>query len=545
MAGENNIVVDEAGNEYVPRGGAWVNKATGEPFKPPADQTIAPENKTISEMKGLGLAGGTGLLKGAADVAGVPGDVESLARAGLDKFMPTPPNGGQQQPVPTGRYGGIIDALNGARGAATLPTSAGIQQGMQNIGIPFHEPQGNAEKIVEAGGEAAPFGMLGTAAPLTNMLRAAGAGAASEAAGQATQGSPWETPARIGAGLAAYGGSGAFRRPMINANSPVRAAAQGVENAGVRVPASTLSGNRLLATAEGGRGINDQAVGDTIQRLGNMPRPAGNTDQFSMLVNARRQAVQQEGNQLAANTSIPAPVVPALRQQLSNVVQAHTGQFGGASVENPAVDQALKDYDQLTAGGQPLTGAQYQRLHQTWSADRDTYPMAQHLDAAMDHAHPGVWDNWRDHWADVQGMAGASEPMGGAATAHPLSPDAVVQSMQRRTPMRNFAENAQTVKAAQPKPYDLASSLTGLGALLGTAAGGAYHGGIGASELGLLGTIGIPPAAATVAGVGGPLFRHPAVQNMIRNLDPRVVSALLAQQGVIVKGGTPEAPPSQ
>ena len=57
---------------------------------PSPETAIVPENKTLLEMKGLTKAGGIGLIKGATDVAGLPGDVQSLATAGFNSFMPQP-----------------------------------------------------------------------------------------------------------------------------------------------------------------------------------------------------------------------------------------------------------------------------------------------------------------------------------------------------------------------------------------------------------------------------------------------------------------------
>src|SRR6202035_4925465 len=110
----------------------------------------------------------------------------------------------------------------------------------------------------------------------------------------------------------------------------------------------------------------------------------------------------------------------------------------------PEVAQGLQDFDQFVLGGQPLTGTQYQGLHRQWSGSGvpELRTMAGHLDAAMDVAHPGAWNDWRDNFANYKGIQAASEPMGGAASVAPLSPDKVVSAMYRRTPMRDTAENA-------------------------------------------------------------------------------------------------------
>jgi len=514
---------------------------------PSSATTLMPLNQTLSEMKGLTKAGGTGLIKGATDVVGMPGDVQSLGTAAINEL---PSN-----------YSGVVAALQNVDKSQyfnpKFPTSADLQKKVEGWTGPLYQPQTGAEKIVQAGGEAVPFGLLGAEAPLANMARAGLSGAASEAAGQATEGTPYETLARIIAGMGAYGLGAAAPPTTRIVNTPGR---EGIQNAsraletnpGVRVPASVISGNRLVATLEGGQAPMEGAVSNAMKRQGGIPVPPGYEGQYRELVEQRRNDLQNQGNALAAQTSIPpVPGVPPmqqpLRQQLANDVARHVGQFGGmtgAGGENPAVQQALNNYDQATMGGQPLTGAQYQRLHQAWNADPDTRPMAQHLDAAMDAAHPGVWDQWRQNWADYEGLRAASESMGGEATAKPLSPDKVVGAMYRTdTPMYRTAENAQTVRAAHPKPYDPTTAVSALGALLGPAAGAAYHGGIvGGSDLGIYGLLAAPPLTAMASGGAGALFRGRAGQNLLRNMDPRMVAALLAQQGIRPKGAPAEQP---
>jgi hypothetical protein len=499
---------------------------------------IVPEKGTLAEMKGLTKAGGTGLIKGAASIVGLPGDIQNLGTAALNKWLPEGSN-----------VESVINTLkkSGALGIG-LPNTQDVQTGVEKVTGPLYEPQTGAEKVMQAGGEAVPFGMLGGGPVLSKMLpnmgRAALSGGASEAAGQATEGTPYETPARIVAGMAAYG-AGAATPPTtrIIANTPVRAAARALENEGVRVPASAISGSRLQSTLEGGPTDIKAAGGPTLLRQSGIVRPPGNTDQFSRLQEQRARDVGNQANQLGVQTSIPAPAVPPLRAQLANVAAQHIGQFGGQSIENPAVARALADFDQATMGGQPLSGQQYERYHRTWGADPDTRPMAQHLDAAMDRAHPGAWDDWRTNHANLVGARASADPMGGAATVSPLNPDKIVDAMYRRTPMRDTAENLQTVHAAQPKPYDFTQALTALGAAGGLGAGAAYHGGlVGASDLGIYGTLIAPTVAALAKGAAAPVFSSPGGQRFLRNLDPKVVAGLLAQQGITPKiapsGGT-------
>jgi hypothetical protein len=143
-----------------------------------------PAQGTPVTMGGLAKAAAAGLGRGLAGIAGIPGDLTSLATGGAH-----------------GQGWG----------------SQAIQSGVENnITGQWHQPQNTAERYAQTIGEfapaaALPAGELGIGARLLRM--AALPGAASEAAGEATQGTPYEPYARMGAGLLA-GGLGAPRASM-------------------------------------------------------------------------------------------------------------------------------------------------------------------------------------------------------------------------------------------------------------------------------------------------------------------------------------------
>lgn len=445
--------------------------------------------------------------------------------------------------------GKVMSAAENYFGAKDYTTG---QKKVEDAVGPLYQPQTTTGKIVKSAVSAAPLGALGEGAMIPNMVRALASGGASEAAGQATAGTPWEIPARLVAGAGAYGASGMAQTPRITANTPRAAAAQTLENAGVPVRASDISGSRLTATLEGGGapGGYDTALSNSMKQQGGIVRPPGNTDQYSQLVDARRNALQAQGNQLGAQTAIPA--TPQLRQQLATDVGNHLRTVGGVNAANDtAVQQGLNTYDQLVMGQPSLDGSHYQALRQEWnsSGNPTLRTMASHLDDAMDHAHPGVWDGWRQNWADYEGLRAAADKLGGEATLKPLSPDAVVNAMHRRTPMRDTAEAAQTIGGARPQPYnpDIIGKLGHLAGAVGGLTGftgvpGAFHGGY---EPGLYGAI-YPEVAAqgvkALTSLVPSVFSTGGGQRVLRNMDPRVVSALLAQQGIRPKGGAAEQP---
>jgi hypothetical protein len=548
---EGDVVTNpDTGQELTLTGGKWVTAPL---------PTLAPENNTLSEMKGLSKSGGAGLIKGATEVVGLPGDVQGLANAGLNSFMPAPQNGGQQQPTPSGDYGNVIKALNSAIGAGELPTSQDVQGAVEGVTGPLYQPKTGPEKVAYGAGASVPFGMIGEGAMLPNMLRAGLAGGASEAAGQATAGTPYEMPARMAAGAGIYGLSGALQNPKIYPTNAVQAAAQRQEALGLPIRASDISGSRLQRTLEGGSPPpnRDQAVSSVMQQQGGIPIPPGNTDQYGDLVQRRyANDLQPEFQRLGAQTSFPA--TPQVRQQLANTVAQHFRNEGGI---NPEVDSKILDelniYDQQVKGQSSLGGSQYGALTRKWSTSGvpALQSMAHTIDDAMDAAHPGAWPTQRENYADYMGLKAHADKLSGAAIVTPVSPDTITGTMYKKTPMYRTAEDAQTINAAQPQPYDfhtlsnlghLASGIVGgVGAAVGATHGADLQGMLtGAETGGLLGFIppmisGTVPSAAKLAA---PMFRTGGGQNFLRNMDPKVVAGLLAQQGIRGKGAPTEEP---
>lgn len=512
-----------------------------------------PPNKTYSEMTGLGRAGGAGIVGGLADVGGTLGDIQSLGNAAIDKWGP-----------PGTNVGNVIAALKkspspGGIGYVGFPNSQDTRKAIETVTGPPYQPQTPAEKMMYAGGEALPYGLLGgEAAPLkvlSNVARAGLSGAASEGAGQATQGTGLETPARVAAGLGTYGATGAPFRFAISPNSVRSGAAQTLENSGMLgVRASDITGSRVKATLEGGRSPADldDALTSTLQQQGGVPRMPGDNRPYRELLNDRQTQLGGVANQLGAQTSIPATAVPAVRQQLNAVVQQHARDFAGA--EHPEVAQALDRFDtHLTENslqGRPgLTGQQYQRLHQEWGASPipEVRAMSGVLDQAMDTAHPGAWPQWRQGYGDLQGLRAAHAARDGDLA--PMDPKQILQNQYAVTPMYRTAEAAKTIQGKIPQPYDV-GALGHVGAMLAGGLGGTGIPGIvpGSAEHMIAGTIYPEVAAQGVKALARPLasvFQSGPGQNVLRNMDPKMVAALLAQQGISRKTAPGEQPSQQ
>ena len=101
-----------------------------------------------------------------------------------------------------------------------LPTASGMMELAKRSNVPIAQrPQTAPGKIVEAGVESLPMAVAGPGSAVERGLTQLASGAAGEAAGLATEGTPYETFARIVGGL---GGGAAIAGPaaMIRAKSP-------------------------------------------------------------------------------------------------------------------------------------------------------------------------------------------------------------------------------------------------------------------------------------------------------------------------------------
>jgi hypothetical protein len=490
------------------------------------------------------------LEKGAVGLMTLPHTLANMAATGVNEL-----GNSQFADWPQSIPGRATQAVQDFTGRNSYPT---VISDIEKESGPFYKPQTVPGKLEEGALSTAPMALLGGPEALApNMVRALLSGTASEGAGQLTAGTPYETAVRMAAGAGAYMAPGAAWRPAINPNTPRAAMASTLENAGVPVSKADITGNRLTSTLEG-QPPSGQVTGlsDTMKQMGGIVRAPGDVRPFSQLVEQRGRDLSHAVQGLEANTNVPA--TPALRTQLAAPVARHLAANAGTSLENPLVEQGLQDYDAMSMGG-TLNGKNYHDLTDQWSNSGipELREMANSLHGAMNNAtastpYAGAWNTWRQNWADLQGLKAASEGTG-ESTLQPLGPDKVVGAMHRRTPMRDVAEAGQGILGTRPPPYGVDSNTmahiagAGLGAG-GFLAGGGLHG-AGGYEPGVYGLLMgevLPRAVGAMAAPVQAAFRSRPGQNFLRNLDPKMVAALLANQGIQAKGApqTPQ-PPAQ
>ena len=404
-------------------------------------------------------------------------------------------------------------------------------------------------KLAQTGLEWAPSvfaGALGSEAPLAAMGKGMLGAAGSEAAGQASEGKPWEPLARIGGAVLGHG-SPAMARAVVSPGgvgpegAPRLAAAQTMTDAGFPPMASDTTGSRLMALLEGASPKPD--ISEKLLSDGGVVRKPGPYENRDTVISALKGSLTGPNSRvedLKANTNLYP--TPQLTQGIANIAGEHTLAHPSTSgAYKPEIDKAYNDYlDYATKG--PLTGKQYLDLRQSWneSGVPELQQMAKLLDAGMNNSnngpkYQGAWPKYFNDYANMKGLSAGQEAAGNLG---PLSPRVVANAMSKDTPMRDLAKAGADIYDNRPKPYSPTPALLALGGL--GSAGGYFHGaqaGHGAEES-LSAALQLPTLGG-IAGYGASkVARTAPVQAYAKNqlwkptaansMDPANVARLLA-----------------
>jgi hypothetical protein len=277
-----------------------------------------------------------GLVKGGAQLAGMPGDIGSLfnqvadfatdyALAGLARIT------GMDSDTLARVSKETKDAIKTGRSHSAmrgLPTSRDVRSGIEeNITGPLYEPQTRVGKVAGKIAEYAPGAVAGGSGVIRNLTNfGVLPGAADEIAGQLTEGSAIEPYARGAAAIATGGAATIVNQPRTVERSLRRAATRGLDDA-------TISNAERLMTDARARGINltwaealEQVAPGTgltnAQRLAES-MPEGREILAPVMAQRPQQveaAARQTFDTLAPPTAAPSSIGPAVGEAATSAV---------------------------------------------------------------------------------------------------------------------------------------------------------------------------------------------------------------------------------
>lgn len=495
-------------------------------------QAIAPAasapNADVNPIADVAKSAGIGLVQGGLGLAMLPGNIEALGRAGIDKAASAL---GYGDP--------------GLSKSHYLPTSADAQAGIEHFTGPFYQPQTTAGEYARTIGEFAPMAAFGGpgAGMLSRAVNVTAPAVVSETAGQLTKGTSAEPWARAIGGFVGGSVPNAAMRTVTPITADAGRAAQvaALENNGVNaLTAGQRTGNSAIRWAEsaahdlpftGGRGkiLNDQAAEQftqaALQRAGiNADRATAPViDQGFRDLGAQFDALAQRNNM-----NVDAPLHTQVQMALRNYNQATP-----PAMRAPIIEELANDIGHRL--GTPMAGPDYQNWRsQIERARRSAQPnnpqlanalsdVRDALDDAMSRsatpADQAAWQQVRGQYRDLLAIEKAVSGAGENTALGLISPSqlrtAVKTQDQRgyvrgRRDLGNLARAGESIMKPLPNsgtPARLAAQT--LFSAAGAGAGAVFGGAPGA----IVGTI----APALTQGTLGRALMSAPVQNYLSN----------------------------
>ncbi len=379
------VQTPDGGTAHFPDGtdAATIEKAMIEAFPPAA--AAAPGD--ISTTADIALSVPTGLVKGAAGAITMPqmihdlaGDVGGFAaEQTVGRLINAYKTGGSDwSPAP---HPEKTDTLLSRM--PSLPRQADVVKGVESITGPLHKPQTTAGKYAETIGEFLPMSFAGPSGAIRNAVTFGVAPAVvSEAAGQYTEGTPWEAPARIGGALAGGVAGLAGNRAIsgVNNYAVTKSAANEIGNV-LNQPNISPGAVRRVAESIGEDALTPAAARTRAAELG---------DEAMLL---------DMGRQLGGRAEAIAAQPGRGQNTVLDAVEGRTGQFGEKSAER------IKDTLDRFAGTSPNVVETQKRVDQIV----DALATPQYKQVMSNH--PVVWDDTLANLASrpviMQGMRDA------------------------------------------------------------------------------------------------------------------------------------------
>lgn len=528
----------------------------------------------VDTLKDVAASGASGVARGAADLVGLPGTLSDLGKSGMDWLL----RSGYEavtgnEPEQGSFFAGLSGLPEDLRAQTRSPVSGPqARSGLSAVtgGASEYKPETTAGEFASTVGEFVPGAVAFGGASPSNIARFAVApGLASEAAGQATEGSPYEPYARIAAALAAPVAVSAAQRLVtpIGVSAERAAAADILRSEGVRPTAGQVTGNKGLRYRESELG--GARAADMVEETGEqftkaaLKRAGIDADRATPDVMAKGlKSIGDKFDDLAARNNVTPDqqFLTDLRADRASYIESV-----GSGAQAPIVENVITDIigDIQKAGG-VLKGTDYKKFAtRIRDAERTTSSrelksalgnLRETLDEAMERSLSSIGSDdmalWREARREYRNYLTLERAVGGAgedAALGLISPARLRQAAITTQGRRNYntgksdfdalarsgeallkplpnSGTAPRINAQQLIPY-----LAGAGGIGGTLAAGP-----------LAGAAGLLAGMAAPAVAGRTLMSAPVQSYLANQLlspsrlsDPRlaaVVEALIGQQ---------------
>lgn len=393
------------------------------------DWSAFPEKTTDYKAgaKDVVKSAGTGVVKGVLGLGGIVGDLTDLGAKGIKKATDFISDQVGIEPYqPSGKS--VLE---------NIPTSGSLTKNLESVTGELYKPQTTAGHYAETIGEFLPATIAGPGGVARKVgMQAVIPGAASEAAGQATQGTALEPYARAAAGIGAGLGGALVSRPG-NTAQALRSQLGDIS------PAIVDDARSLMQTAQA-KGIKltwtealSQAAGrpvgsDTMRILESAPASRTRMQEFYA---DRPQQVDQaalnEFSQVAPGTRTPSQIGPQIRDTANESV----------GDVRKAINNAAEPYYQA-AEGVLLTPAEMTHVKSIpgWTEARDAVRKSPQLNSYVRHLPDNSvgFLNEVKKYFDQQGQNASSKFNQGAnqqvAAVHGKAAEAVKQIAELKSP---------------------------------------------------------------------------------------------------------------
>jgi hypothetical protein len=394
------------------------------------DWSAFPEKKTDygATAKDVAKSAGIGVVKGALGLGGIVGDLTDLGAKGIKKATDfVSEQVGVEPYQPSGKS--VLE---------NIPTSASLTKNVEGVTGEFYKPQTTAGHYAETVGEFLPAAVAGPGGIARKVgMQAVVPGVASEAAGQATEGTVLEPYARAAAGITAGVGGALASRPGNTTQALRSQMPEGVTQAMVDDARSLMLNAKSkgidLTWPEALSQVAGRPVLSDTQRILESA-PASRTRMQEFYAERPRQVDQaglNEFDQVAPGTRTPSQIGPQV------------GQAANESVGDvrKAINNAAEPYYQA-AERVTLTPAEMTHVKSIpgWTEARDAVRKSPQLNSYVKHLPDNSvgFLNEVKKYFDQQGQNAASKFNQGAnqqvAAVHGKAAEAIKQIAELKSP---------------------------------------------------------------------------------------------------------------